>query len=228
MKNRKVALILSGCGYLDGAEITEAVALNISLSHHGYEVHFFAPDRDQHDLVNHLTGAEVGDQTRNILQESARIARGKVAPITELNPEQFAAVAMAGGFGVVKNFTTFLEEGENAALMSDIQTPIHQAIQKQIPLVSICASPLILAIAAKELELSNAEISFGAAKNAGDFLNATDQWGVHHIETKIDEAHVDQNYRFITSGAYMYGDAKPFEVLASAEATIQALNQMLE
>ncbi len=228
MKQEKVALILSGCGYLDGAEITEAVALNIALSHHNYEVHFFAPDRAQRDLVDHQTGESVEGESRNILKESARIARGNIRPITELKPEHFSAIAMAGGFGVVKNFTTFLDKGEEASLLPDIAQPIHAAIKEQVPILSICASPLILAIAAKELNLENAEITFGAAKNAGDFLSATDQWGVKHIETEIDKAHVDFNYRFITSGAYMYGDAKPFEVFASADAAAQSLKQLLK
>ena len=53
--SKKAALILSGCGHLDGAEITEAVSLNICLLEAGFEVNFFAPDRLQADTVNHVT-----------------------------------------------------------------------------------------------------------------------------------------------------------------------------
>mgnify|MGYP001190655430 CR=1 FL=1 len=62
----------------------------------------FAPDVAQHHVINHLDQAPVEGETRNVLQESARLARGDISPITELDSDEFDAVIVPGGFGVVE------------------------------------------------------------------------------------------------------------------------------
>lgn len=145
----KVALFLSGSGYLDGSEITEATSLVIALSKHNVAVDFFAPNRPQLDTVNHLDGQTL-NETRNILTESARIARGQIKPLDTFNAASYAAVILPGGFGAVKNFTTFLEDGINGSLQSDIQKALSDAIAHNQWIVGICAAPLVIALAMRD------------------------------------------------------------------------------
>lgn len=222
MSSKHFALILAGCGHLDGAEITEAVALNIALSRAGYQVEFYAPDRLQNDTINHLAGTE-SSPNRSILEEAARIARGNIKPIAQLDLTKVDGIAMAGGFGVIKNFTNYLTEGNNASLQTDVGDKIKEAISLKKPIIAVCAAPMAIAIALKELGIQDASITFGKAANAGDFLPALEAWGIPHVETKTQEAFKDSNYPIITSGAYMDGSAAPFEVFAGIEACVNAL-----
>lgn len=223
MSRKHFALILAGCGHLDGAEITEASALNIALSKAGYTVSFYAPNRYQKESIDHLSGEEI-TPNRHILQEAARIARGKIKPIEELTLSEVDGIAMAGGFGVIKNFTNFLEKGEDATLQPDIGDKIKEAIVTKKPIIAICAAPMAIAIALKELGIQDATLTFGQAANAAGFLPALAAWGIAHTETKNDEAYRDAQYPIVTSGAYMNDDATPYEIFLGAEACIKALS----
>lgn len=63
--HKKVAVILSGCGVYDGAEIHESVITLLRLSQRGAEAQCFAPNIAQHHVVNHLTGEEM-PESRNV------------------------------------------------------------------------------------------------------------------------------------------------------------------
>lgn len=222
MSTKHFALILAGCGHLDGAEITEASALNIALSKAGYTVSFYAPNRYQRDTIEHISGDEI-TPNRNILQEAARIARGSIKPIEELTLSSVDGIAMAGGFGVIKNFTNFIDKGNDAILQPDIGDKLKEAIVTKKPIIAICAAPMALAIALKELGIKDASLSFGKARNAEGFLPALKAWEITHIETQNDEAHRDTKYPIITSGAYMDSHATPYEIFLGAEACINKL-----
>lgn len=224
MNSKHFAVILAGCGHLDGAEITEAVALNIALSKAGYQVSFYAPNRLQHDTVNHLSGNE-SSPNRSILEEAARIARGNIQPIETLDLSKVEGIAMAGGFGVIKNFTNYLTEGNNARLQLDIGEKIKEAITLKKPIIAVCAAPMAIAIALKELEIKNASITFGQSTNAGDFLPALEAWNITHIETDTHDSFKDPQHPIITSGAYMNGNATPYEVFAGIESCVKALSK---
>ena len=99
MKN--IGVILAGCGYLDGAEIREAVLTLLAIDQHGAKAKMFAPNIDQHHVVNHLSGEET-KETRNVLLESARIARGEIQDLQDLNMSDLDAIILPGGFGVAK------------------------------------------------------------------------------------------------------------------------------
>ncbi len=222
MSTKHFALILAGCGHLDGAEITEASALNIALSKAGYTVSFYAPNRYQKDTIEHISGEESAPN-RHILQEAARIARGNIKPIEELSLSDVDGIAMAGGFGVIKNFTNFVDKGLDATLQPDIGDKIKEAIVTKKPVIAICAAPMAIAIALKELGIKDATLTFGKAANAEGFLPALNSWGIAHTETQNNEAYRDPQYPIITSGAYMDSEATPYEIFLGAEACIKAL-----
>ncbi|HIW06094.1 MAG TPA: isoprenoid biosynthesis glyoxalase ElbB [Candidatus Ignatzschineria merdigallinarum] len=225
MSTKHFALILAGCGHLDGAEITEASALNIALSKAGYTVSFYAPNRHQKDTIEHLSGEEL-TPNRNILEEAARIARGNIKPIEELTLSEVDGIAMAGGFGVIKNFTNFLDKGLHASLQPDIGDKIKEAIVTKKPLIAICAAPMAVAIALKELGIQDATLTFGKAANAEGFLPALKEWDIDHIETSLNEAYTDPQHAIITSGAYMDSNATPYEIFLGAEACVNAMTTL--
>src|ERR1700733_7066150 len=109
---KTVAVVLSGCGYLDGAEIRESIAVLLALARQKVIVEIFAPDAPQAGVTNHLTAQDTGE-ARNMLTEAARIARGKIKPLSELPNLDYHALIMPGGFGVAKNLCTFATEGAN-------------------------------------------------------------------------------------------------------------------
>ena len=115
-KNFNVAVLLAGCGYLDGAEIRESVLTLLALDQHGAQAQCFALDEGQHHVVNHLTGQVVEGQGRNILEEAARIARGQVKPLSQADADDFDALIMPGGFGVAKNHCGFAFKGAEAKI----------------------------------------------------------------------------------------------------------------
>ncbi|MGL4675207.1 MAG: isoprenoid biosynthesis glyoxalase ElbB, partial [Wohlfahrtiimonas sp.] len=221
MTNR-VALFLSGSGYLDGSEITEATALLIVLSKHNIVVDFFASDRNQMDVVNHINN-QSAQETRNILTESARIARGKILPLNEFKALSYDAVILPGGFGAIKNFTNFLQNGINGSLHSDIKDALLDAIAHQKWIVGICAAPLVIALAMRDAEHKNVTVTFGQSSGAADFIPALNAWGIKHIDTKINEYFLDKEHRIITSGAYMFHDAKPYDIYLCADFVIETL-----
>lgn len=224
---RSAALILSGSGHLDGAEITESVSLLIALSEAGYHVDFYAPNRPQREHVNHQTGA-VEEPNRNILTEAARIARGTIAPLEKLNVDQYETIALPGGFGVVKNLTTFLDS-DQPKLKEDIAQVLYSAIDHKCPIIAICAAPLTIALLAREKNLQGASFTFGQEENADSFLSVINQWNIiSHHNTEIDEAHIDYKNRTITSGAYMFGDVAPHKILSGARAAVSALEELDE
>ncbi len=223
---RVVAVVLSGCGVYDGSEITEAVSMMVALSQAHYSVRFFAPDREQLHVVDHLKG-EVMTESRHILTESARIARGKIESLSALDVSQFDALVFPGGFGAAKNLTTFVMDGTQAVLFEDVQRVVFAAIQAKKPIVALCAAPLVLGIAARELGIRGAQITLGDGKEYPDMNAALESWGQTHVLKAVDQACVDVEHRFVTAPAYMYGAANPAEIFAASQAAVAALSSLL-
>jgi len=219
----KVAVVLSGCGFLDGAEITEAVSTLIALSQAAYVYDIYAPDRPQMHVVDHAKAEPTGE-SRNILHESARIARGNIAPLAELRTADYAAIVFPGGFGAAKNLCNFAVAGEDAAMFPDVQNAIMPFVTGKKPVVAICAAPLLLGLAAKQAKISGARITLGAGGEP--LARAIEAWGQQHVSLPVEQACVDEVHRF-SAPAYMYGDASPAQIFASVSAAIGALSALL-
>ena len=220
-----VAVVLSGCGVYDGTEITEAVGLLIALSQAGFGYRCYAPVREQYHVVDHFKGAPA-DGARNILTESARIARGAIQPLSAFKAAEHCALAFPGGFGAAKNLTTFIDQGDKAQLYADVNSAVTDAMARKLPLLALCAAPLVLGIAARDAGLSGVRLTFGDCE--GPAMNAAlAAWGQTHVVTPLEQACVDSKHRMISAPAYMYGDANPAEVFASIQAAVKALDEML-
>ncbi len=213
---KKVAVILSGSGYLDGSEIREAVGVLWALSAQNAEVECFAPDIEQSDVVHHATGEPVSER-RNVLVESARIARGKVRPLCELNAEEFDALVMPGGYGAAKNLSTFAFEGSTGTVLPELRVAINNIVASGKPLGAACIAPAVVALAMKGTPL---ELSVGAYGNEAAEI---EKLGHKHIVTKPNEIHIDRAHHIVTTPAYMYDDARLADVFEGIGRMVEAV-----
>ena len=193
--NKKVAIILSGCGVFDGAEINETVLTALSLDQLGAQVEYFAPDINQHHVPNHLTGEEMPEQ-RNVLVESARITRGKSRDIRELKAADFDAVILPGGFGVAKNLSDFAFKGADCRVQEDILQAILQFKEVKKPVGLICISPALSA----KIFGEGVRCTIG---DDADTAAAITQMGGVHQDCAVDGIVVDEKNRLVTTPAYM-------------------------
>jgi len=200
--SQKVALILSGCGVYDGTEVHEASACLVHLSACGAEVAMFAPDIDQMHVINHLDGSEQVEK-RSVLQESARIARGKVRPLSELETGVFDALLIPGGFGAAKNLCDFAVKGAECSVRADVASALTGFHAQGKPIGLCCIAPVL---AAKVL---HAEVTMGAESEENGrwphsgATGAVAKLGGRHVTRDVTECHVDQANRVVTTPAFM-------------------------
>ena len=191
-----VAVILSGCGFYDGAEINEAVLTLLSLEQQGANYQCFAPDREQMHVINHLTGEPVEGETRNVLVEAARIARGNIKPITEASAADFDALLVPGGFGAAKNLCDFAVAGDGMSVQPDFLQLAQQFHQAGKPIGLICIAPVMAAAICGD----GTRCTIG---NDPDTAAAIDAMGGEHLECPVTEARVDADKKMVTTPAYM-------------------------
>lgn len=144
IRNFRAAVVLAGCGVYDGSEITEAVSMLIALSTHGAKYQVFAPNVDQAHVVNHTNGSEMSEK-RNVLVESARIARGDVKDLATINSSDFDALLFPGGFGAAKNLSDFGFKGGDMTVNPDVEKALKSFHQSSKVIGLACISPIIAA-----------------------------------------------------------------------------------
>lgn len=214
----RVAVVLSGCGFLDGAEIQEAVLALYFLDRAGARVQCFAPSKAQMHVVDHLKGEPAPGQTRDVLQESARIARGKVQDLSELSTQDFDALVLPGGFGVAKNLSTFATQGAQGEVDPELARVICSAYEAKQPIAAICIAPAILAMALSQVK-AHPTVTIGQDP---DTAKAIESLGLSHQVCQPGEIVVDAQAKVVTTPAYML-DSGPKEVGAGIEAAIEQL-----
>jgi len=192
---KKVAVILSGCGVYDGAEIHESVITLLRLDQRGAQVQCFAPSIAQMHVINHLTGEEM-PESRNVLVESARIARGEVKDIREANAEDFDALIVPGGFGAAKNLSNFAVEGTNCSVNPDVLALAEAFADACKPVGLICISP---ALAAK---IYGPGVVCTIGNDAGTAA-AVEKMGGKHEECDVHDIVEDTQRKLVTTPAYM-------------------------
>lgn len=199
--SKKIAVLLAGCGYLDGAEIRESVLTLLNLDMAQADITIFAPNREQHHVVDHTRGEEAKDN-RNILLESARIARGQIQDLENLKATDFDGLVMPGGFGVAKNFCTFAFEGAAAKVDPMIQKTILDFYNNKLPIGAICISPALIALCLGD---KGVKLTIGNDKETAGEI---EKLGAKHVECPVDNCIVDTDHKIVSTPAYMYGDAK--------------------
>ena len=193
--HKKVAVILSGCGVYDGAEIYESVITLLRLDQRGVEVQCFAPNVAQHHVINHLNGEEM-PETRNVLVEAARIARGQIKDVREANADDFDALIVPGGFGAAKNLSDFAINGAQATVQPEVLALAQAFAAAKKPVGLICIAP---ALAAK-IYGPGVICTIG---NDPDTAAALTEMGVQHEECAVDDIVEDPQNKLVTTPAYM-------------------------
>ena len=193
---RKIAVILAGCGRFDGSEIHESVLTLLSIEQNNATWQCFSPDLAQHHVTNHLTEEVVTSESRNMLIESARIARGNVKNITELQVEDFDALIIPGGNGIASNLFTLALDGKNYTVNDLVKKSCLDFTNANKPVGFICIAPAMI----PGIYQTNIELTIGTDKATSSMLEAM---GVAHFNCNVDEIHIDQNKRIVTTPAYM-------------------------
>ncbi len=193
---KKAGVILAGCGYLDGAEIHEAVLTLLALDEAEVEAVCMAPDIPQRKVVNHLTGEDV-DETRNVLVESARIARGKIVDIASANTKDLDALLLPGGFGAALNLCDFAVAGPDMTVNEDVARVVREVHEAGKPIGAICIAPAIIAKLIPGVMLT---IGTDAA-TAG----ALELMGASHENCAVNSIVIDGEQKVVSTPAYMLG-----------------------
>lgn len=211
--HKKFAVVLSGCGVYDGAEIHEAVMTLYAITKNGCTYQIFAPDIPQHHVVNHKTG-NVMTETRNVLVESARIARGNIKPLSEFNPEFFDALLFPGGFGVAKNLSSWAFDGANCTVIPEVTKVIKDMYSAHKPIGALCISPVLLAKV-----IGNATITIGKDASTAKALEGI---GAKHQQTGHGQVVVDERNMLFTTPCYML-DATIVDIANGAKAIVSEM-----
>lgn len=215
---KKIAVILSGCGHRDGAEITEAVSTLIAIGEAKAEYQIFAPDAE-FSVADPITGSPTPEK-RNILKEAARIARGKISDIKKLHAGDFDALAFPGGFGVALHLCTFATDGAKAKVHPEVERVIREFHAELKPIAAICIAPALIATV---LGREGVIVTIGNDKGtAAEIAKA----GAHHENCAVDDYVSDREHKVVTTPAYMYDEAEPAQVFAGIRGAIRELVEM--
>ncbi|MCB1842959.1 MAG: isoprenoid biosynthesis glyoxalase ElbB [Halioglobus sp.] len=209
----KVAVVLSGCGVYDGAEVNEAVLTLLALEQQGAQYQCFAPDMQQMHVINHLTGEPMEGESRNVLVEAARIARGNVQPLTQAVAAEFDALLVPGGFGAAKNLSDFAVAGKDMQVNSDFLRLARAFHQQGKPIGLICIAPVMAAAICGE----GSQCTIG---NDAEVAAAITAMGGQHLQCPVTEAHVDVERKLVTTPAYMLA-GKVSEAYAGITACVK-------
>jgi len=215
---KKFAVILAGCGVFDGAEIHEATLTLLAIMQQGATYQIFAPDINQHHVVNHLNGKEMPEK-RNVLIESARIARGKISSLHEFHANEFDALIIPGGFGVAKNLCDFAFKGPDCTVNEEVAKAIMTMHTLKKPIGALCISPVLLSKV-----LGDVELTIGSDQGT---IAGIEKMGSHHIKTTHGEVVHDRNQNIFTTPCYML-DANILQIYDGATNIVKAMVESLK
>lgn len=219
MTKKRIAVILSGCGVFDGAEIHESVLSLLALEQQGAQYQCFAPDIPQHHVIDHLTGGEM-DESRSVLVEAARIARGNIKALSEFNSQDFDAIMLPGGFGAAKNLSTLAFEGPDCSVNTDLTSAVNAMVDAGKPIGALCITPAVLA---KVFAGRGVTLTIGSDP---DTIGAIEAMGGQHQETTHGEVVVDEKLKLVTSPCYML-DASISQIADGANNTVRTLLSLM-
>lgn len=217
MRHKKFAVVLAGCGVQDGSEIHEAVLTLLAIDKSGSSYQCFAPDVNQYHVIDHASGKSV-KESRNVLSESARIARGDIKRLLEFNPSHFDAIFFPGGFGVAKNLFTYAIDGPDCLVNPETEECIISAHEAGLPIGAVCISPLLIT---RVLGLGTVTIG-----NDISTANAIESLGGTHLICERDDIVIDKENKIVTSPAYMLNS--PISIVAKGiENVVEALYNLM-
>lgn len=198
MKN--IAVILSGCGVYDGSEVHEAVLTLLAIEQQGAKYNCFAPNINQHHVINHFTGEVSSDETRNVLVESARINRGDVEDLIELREKDFDAIIFVGGFGAAKNLSSFALDNNNYTVNEEVLRAAKAFARVEKPAGYMCIAPALLPL----IYPAGIKGTIGKDNDTAALISAK---GLTHIQCDVNNIVVDEAHKVVTTPAYMLANS---------------------
>ncbi|MCL1892892.1 MAG: isoprenoid biosynthesis glyoxalase ElbB [Holophagaceae bacterium] len=221
----KVAVLLAGCGHLDGAEIRESVFALLALDQHGATFQCIAPNATQHHVIDHTTGQVATGQTRNILEESSRIARvGQCMDISQANPDEFSALVIPGGFGVAKNHCSYAFDGPTASVRQDVSEFVKAFFIAKKPVGAICISPALIALILAGAGL-HGKLTLGSGQSDNQAMETLEHEHVNVPSAR--EIVVDNNLKLVTTPAYMIDNARLADIFIGIERCVSEVLRMV-
>ncbi len=212
---KTVGVLLSGCGYLDGAEITESVLTFLALDMAQAKTVAIAPNMIQTEVVNHYTGEELSGESRNILVEASRITRGKITEISQVDITSLDALIIPGGYGVAKNLSTWASDGARGKVQLEVRNFILKFHQSKKPIGGLCIAPALLALLFGQ---------DGLACTIGDdpaTAKAITLTGAGHVPKSVDEIYIDDHFKIVTTPAYMCGEARSADIFVGIKKCVE-------
>lgn len=226
----RIGVLLSGNGVYDGSEIHESVFTLLAIDENRGEAVCFAPNVEQHHVVNHITGDEM-DEKRNVMIEAARIARGAISDLAEVSADNFDALVIPGGFGAAKNLTKWAFSGPDGEINADVKRIINEFLQANKPIVGLCMGPTVIA---KALEGAGKKehLTVGTTEEASPYEIDAISAGMEKVgavaEMKtIREILVDADNKIITAPCYMM-EGSITDIRNNIKQAIDQLFEMLE
>jgi enhancing lycopene biosynthesis protein 2 len=229
MTTMKFGILLSGCGVYDGAEIQETVLAMLAIQEIDAEYICISIDAPQHHVINHATGEEM-NESRNMLVESARISRGNIRNIRDVEPADIDALVIPGGFGSAKNFTKWAFEGPKGAILPEVKLLIVNMMNIGKPIAALCVSPVVLAKALEDsgivTNMTIVTYKEGSPYSFPFFAAGLAATGVEPVMKTIREVQVDTVNKIVTAPCYMM-DANILEVRKNIRTAIEATRDLI-
>ncbi|UTW62693.1 isoprenoid biosynthesis glyoxalase ElbB [bacterium SCSIO 12741] len=227
--SKKVVVALSGCGVYDGAEIHESVLTLLALDQKGISYQCAAPDENQFHVVNHTNGEEM-EETRNILVEAARIARGNIKPLSQIDMADYDGLVIPGGFGSAKNFSKWAFEGPEGPVQEEIAHLIRSTHALGKPIAALCMSPVVLSLAFKGSDV-NPALTVGTTQAPSPYeiqaiSDGMESLGSRAEQVAVEDVVVDQANRVVTSPCYMM-EASIADINEGIQKTVAAFEELL-
>ena len=194
---KKIGVVLSGSGVMDGSEIHESVSVLLAIARAGAEAVCMAPNVRQRHVINHLTGEESKGEIRNVLVESARIARGKIRDIATVKASEIDALIFPGGFGAAKNLSDYAFKGPDCSVNADVARLAREVHAKRKPVGVVCIAPVI---AAKLFGAEHPQLTIGTDKNTAKDMEGM---GAKHVSCPVHEFVIDKERKLVSTPAYM-------------------------
>ncbi len=219
-KMPRFAVVLSGCGRADGSEIHESVTALLAIDCAGCTYQCYAPNINQSAVINNLTSQQM-NETRNVLIESARIARGEIKDLKDLKPTDYDCILFPGGFGAITNWCDFAQNGINCNVEVSVSKALEDAYKNKKIIGAMCIAPVTIA---KVLGKYGITVTIGNDKKTAQVIEQT---GAKHQNTIVTEACVDSNNKVVTTSAYMLAKSIK-EVATGAKAMVEAMINLAE
>jgi enhancing lycopene biosynthesis protein 2 len=219
MTKKRIGVLLAGCGVMDGSEIHEATLTLYFLDRHNAEAVCMAPNKDQSDVVDHTTSTSARE-TRNVLTEAARIARGKIQDVAKVRADDLDAVIIPGGFGAAKNLCTFAKDGPECRVDENVAVLLRSLYQQRKPIGALCIAPTLLA----KLFGQDHSVEITIGSDPGTAM-ALEKMGAKHKSSRVDAIVVDPQNRIVTTPCYMLAQSIK-EVGEGAEKLVAKILEM--